>query len=207
MADGWWLMAEASEAMRAIGFTVKSGWAAAVVVEQTKDSVRVVDATRVDLCDPDTPESKQPYHDGFATMRKPGRVLTGLVESVRRCGERSVSSALSSARNRDAELVGAGVVVGSLIDPSTIGNEHIRIHAMEGQLFREVVAAAAAKRGVACTIWRERDLMAVAVKQLRRSDAALKRHVTAAGSTIEGPWRAEQKSATLAAWLVLAGPR
>ena len=52
---------------------------------------------------------------------------------------------------------GAGVVVGSLIDPAGIANDHIRIHALEGQLFRRVVEDAAARSRLACSTWRDRD--------------------------------------------------
>src|SRR5262245_22248634 len=122
----------------AIGFTIKSGWAAAVVVDRARDAVRVLDSRRVELCDPALQESKQPYHDGFATMRQPGAMLTRLLASVQRFGEDSVLHFLSQT-GAQGERLPAGVIVGSLIDPSTIGNEHIRIHAMEGKLFREVV--------------------------------------------------------------------
>jgi hypothetical protein len=191
----------------AIGFTVKSGWAAAVVVRETDDGIRILDSRRVDLCDPALPESKQPYHDGFATMRRSGPQLTKLLASVRRFGVRSVGDALAAARGHGQPLAGAGVVVGSLIDPSTIGNEHIRIHAMEGRLFREVVIAAAADCGIESAVWRERDLMSMAVKALKCSDATLRRCLVECGRAVTGPWRAEQKSAALAAWLVVRGVR
>ena len=190
----------------AIGFTVKSGWAAAVVAEKAKAGIRIVDSSRVDLCDPAVPDSKQPYHDGFATMRKSGPTLTRLLASVRRFGTRSVVAALTVA-GRERNLAGAGVVVGSLIDPSTIGNEHIRIHAMEGQLFREVVTNAAADRGVTPVIWRERDLLTTAAKGLGQSETTLKRLLADCGRGVAGPWRAEQKAAALAAWLVLGDMR
>ena len=190
----------------AIGFTVKSGWAAAVTVEEGAGALRVLDSRRVELSDPEEPDGKQPYHDGFATMRRPGPVLTKLLVSVRRFGGRAIERALREAREHGGDLAGAGVVVGSLIDPSTIGNEHIRIHAMEGQLFREVVAAAAARQQVPCAIWRERDLMAIAVKTLKQSDGALRARLAGCRASA-GPWRAEQKWAALAAWLVLRGRR
>jgi hypothetical protein len=172
----------------AVGFTVKSGWAAAVVVERVKDSIRVVESRLVDLCDPAVPESKQPYHDGFATMRKEGPRLTKLLDTVQRAGGASVTAFLDDVRRRLNEVTSVGVVVGSLIDPATIGNEHIRIHAMEGQLFRTVVTTALEECGIPFTVWRERDL-----------PPPLPRVAPPA----EGPWRKEQKLAALAASLAL----
>ena len=187
-----------------VGFTVKSGWAAAVVAEPVKGGIRIRQARRIDLCNPDLPDSKQPYHDGFATMRKPGATLTKLLASVRQYGRRSMGEFLDAAGG-DGQIDGAGVIVGSLIDPATIGNEHIRIHAMEGQLFREVVCDAAEKLGVACTIWRERDLLAAAVTALKQPEGTIRRLLADAGRGVEGPWRAEQKNAALGAWLVSRG--
>jgi hypothetical protein len=188
-----------------VGVTVKSGWAAAVVVERISSSIRVVESRRVDLCDPAVPESKQPYHDGFATMRQAGPRLTRLLEAVNRAGRGSVISFLDEVRHRFDDAGRVGVVVGSLIDPATIGNEHIRIHAMEGRLFREVVTSAAEKRGFACVVVRERDLMDAASKALKQPEASLRRALAQCDHPLDGPWRAEQKSAALAAWLVSAG--
>jgi hypothetical protein len=116
-----------------------------------------------------------------------------------------VESALNSARRQRQELAGAGVVVGSLIDPATIANEHIRIHVMEGQLFREVVTQAALAQGLTPVVWRDRDLMATAVTLLKHSDAVLRRRLSDCGESAPKPWRKEQKSAALAAWLILRG--
>jgi hypothetical protein len=100
-------------------------------------------------------------------------------------------------------VAAAGVVVGSLIDPGTIGNDHIRIHALEGQLFREVLIRGAEQNGVTCSVWRERDLYAAAAKRLKIAETVLKKRLTALGENADGGWRAEQKAAALAAWMVL----
>jgi hypothetical protein len=191
----------------AIGFTIKSGWAAAVLIEHQVNSARIVCTHRVELCDPALPESKQPYHDGLATMRQPGPTLTRLLKSIRRFGEQSLLSVFETVQRRESELLGVGVVAGSLIDPATISNEHIRIHAMEGQLFRELVTSVAVRRGLSCVVWRERDLMSAAVKNLQQSGASVRRALATWGRVAGAPWRAEQKSAALAAWLVLNGAR
>jgi hypothetical protein len=96
-----------------------------------------------------------------------------------------------------------GIVVGSLVDPTTIRNDHIRIHALEGQLFRQVVADAAQHAGLRASIWRERDLYLLAASELKRPQARLRASLASLGRGIQGPWRAEQKSAALAAWLML----
>jgi hypothetical protein len=61
----------------ASGFTVKSGWASAVLVTETDGSPRVADSRRVELSDPGIPESRQPYHAGFGKARDGGPELAG----------------------------------------------------------------------------------------------------------------------------------
>ena len=188
----------------AIGLTVKSGWAAAVLLTGSPSSPRVADSRRIELSDPAIPESRQPYHHGFGTARASGPELSRLVDSVRRFGRKSVTGLFREYSSSGHRLTGVGVVVGSLIDPDSIANEHIRIHAMEGQLFREVVTGAARKRGFTCAIFRERDLMAEAARTLKQSDASLRRALAECDRAAGAPWRAEQKNAALAAWLVIA---
>jgi hypothetical protein len=70
-------------------------------------------------------------------------------------------------------------------------------------LFREVIVAAVERRNVPCEIWRERDLVSDAARRLQRTEASIRRTLSAFGHVIDGPWRAEQKAAALAAWLIL----
>lgn len=186
----------------AAGFTVKSGWASAVLIAGTPSSPRLIDSRRVEISDPGIPDAKQPYHAGFGTARDAGDELKRLVSSVKSYGRESVS-ALIREYQKSATVAAAGVVVGSLIDPTTIGNDHIRIHAMEGQLFREVLIDGAKRGGLTCSVWRERDLYAAAAKQLKIAETALKKRLTALGETADDGWRAEQKAAALAAWMLL----
>ena len=188
----------------AIGFTVKSGWASVVLLEGSATSVRVVDSRRIELSDPGVPESVQPYHAGFGTARSGGPKLSRLVASVARFGRQSVIDVIREYQTGGHRLLGAGVVVGSLIDPAKIANEHIRIHALEGRLFRGVVKDAATRSKLACSIWRERDLYEVAAGILNRPEPELRVLVAALGRAVAGSWRAEHKAAALSAWLVLA---
>jgi hypothetical protein len=188
----------------ALGVTVKSGWACVVLVGGPAASPHVLDSQTVDLSDPAIPESRQPYHDGVGIARLPGPALTRLVASVERYGARSMNDLFDDYLAAGYSLCGAGVVVGSLIDPDTIGNSHVRIHALEGRLFREIVIAAAERRGIACAIHRDRDLDEHATASLGKTAAALRRQVGAIDRPA-GPWRAEHKAATLAAWLMLKG--
>jgi hypothetical protein len=188
----------------AVGFTIKSGWAAAVCVSGSTTAPRVIDCRRVEISDPAVPESTQPYHAGFGTKRDAGDELKRLVASVKSFGRKSVTRLLREYQTR-GELCGAGVVVGSLIDPATIGNDHIRIHAMEGKLFRTVVIDAAESCGLHCEVMRERDLYGLAVTALKIPEAEIRKRLTGLGRGVAGGWRTEQKAAALSAWLAVTG--
>jgi len=189
----------------AMGFTVKSGWAAVVLLGGPAASPRMLDARRLELSDPAIPETRQPYHAGFGTARSSGPELSRLVASVERFGRRSVSGLIQHYTAEGHKFAGVGIVVGSLIDPERIANGHIRIHALEGQLFRKVVEHGAGRSRLPCSIWRQRDLYARAAAILKQPEPKLRVALSVLRRPELGPWRAEQKAAALAAWLVLAG--
>jgi hypothetical protein len=191
----------------AIGLTVKSGWAAAVLLTGLPAPLSVADSRRIELSDPAIPEARQPYHDGFATARSSGPELSRLLGSVRKFGRTSVTKLIQEHNAAGYHLAGVGIVVGSLIDPKDIANEHIRIHAFEGQLFRSVVEEAARECALPYSIWRARDLYGAAVEDLRQPEQHLRSTVSAMRAGVAGSWRSEQKAATVAAWLMLATGR
>lgn len=193
---------ERGRSRAALGFAVKSGWAAAVLVSGSVKVPRMADSRRIELSDPAVPAARQPYHDGFATARS-GAKLARLLTSVETFGRRSVASLIRELQTAGHDVSGAGIVVGSLIDPASIGNEHIRIHALEGRLFRGIVEGAATASGLACTIWRERELHTAATRILKRPEHSLPATLTTLGRDAHGGWRVEQKTAALAGWLVL----
>ena len=195
----------AGSSRAAIGFTVKSGWASAVLVGGSATSPHVVDSRRIELCDPAMPDSRQPYHAGFGTARRGGPELSQLLAAVKRFGGDAVTDVIGDFRKTGHQLRGVGIVVGSLIDPARIANTHIRIHALEGQLFRNVVEEAVARGKLACSTWRNGDLQAAAAERLHRPELELRATLAALGKGVPGAWRAEHKAAALAAWLALAG--
>jgi hypothetical protein len=52
---------------------------------------------------------------------------------------------------------------------------------------------------------KERDLMAKASGSTGLSEARLQHHLQSIGKQLGPPWRQDEKSATLAAWIALAG--
>lgn len=184
--------------MTAIGLRVKSGHAIAVVLAGSADAPQAVARRLVALSDPDVAETRQPYHDRFFKTEEDAREIARRVRIVRRCAQRSVAALVIETGG-----VRATLVVGSVIDPGTVHNPHIRAHAHEGRLFRTVLEDALQSHGVACDVVVDKHLAERASKDLRKPPAAIARTVTAIGKALGGPWRAGEKEAATAAWLAL----
>ncbi len=188
----------------AIGFRVKSGRAIAVLLGGPIESPRVLDRRTIELCDPTVPASRQPYHAGMGRLQADTARIGRLRKGVIRATNRSVTRLIGDYRRAGHRVRRAALVVGSTIDPARISNPHIRAHALEGQLFRTAVADAVRSCGLSCTVIVERDAYARAADVLLRSEDYLKHSVAQLGRSPDGPWRADEKSAALAAWLGLA---
>jgi hypothetical protein len=98
---------------------------------------------------------------------------------------------------------GAALVVGSLVEPASLHNEHIRAHALEGQLFRTVLEDTFRAQGISCKVFLEKGAYARAAVMLRATEAKAKRTIAQLGDSHQGSWRAEEKLAALAAWTML----
>lgn len=188
--------------MTAVGFRVKSGHAIAVVLAGSRAAPQAVASRIVELSDPDVPETRQPYHDGFYRTEEDAREIARRIGIVKRCAKKSLTALLDELDSA-AKRTRAALVVGSLIDPSTVGNPHIRAHAHEGQLFRKVLEDALRAHDIDCDVIVDKQLAARAAKDLGRPASAVSRAVMAFGKALGGRWRAEEKAAATAAWLAL----
>jgi hypothetical protein len=188
----------------ALGFRVKSGWAMAVLLAGPSNAPNLVRCQAVLLSDPKIPQSKQPHHaaldlpekEGKATAEKLCRVVTG-------AAKQSVQELLEQAAADGYGVVGAGLVVGSLVDPATLHNEHIRAHGLEGQLFRTALGDALREQRLPSRVLLEKNAYITASPTLRKSAPEAKKIIAGLGESHEGSWRAEEKLAALAAWMAL----
>ncbi len=187
----------------ALGFRVKSGWAMVVLVSASSPP-RVIDRRRVDLSDPGVPDSAQPFHAGLDLPRAAGaKAVARLVRCVERSSERAIAELVEHYRADGHRIVGAGIVVGSTVDPQTIRNDHIRAHAEEGRLFRLVIENALKRSRLKSSVTREKDSIGEGTKALGISEPRLRTELAKMGKAVEGSWRAEEKAATLAALMAL----
>jgi len=189
----------------AIGFRVKSGHAIAIVLTGSRAAPSPLLRADVALSDPGVPETRQPYHDGFYRQQDDADEIARRVGIVERCAKQSVAALVASiaAHGRRTPRPRAALVVGSVIDPATVGNPHIRAHASEGRLFRTALAGALAACGIESEVIVDRQLPSQARSNLG-SASQIQRTVEALGDAMGKPWRADEKAAATAAWMALA---
>lgn len=187
----------------ALGFRVKSGWAAAVLLTDSAHLPQLCDVQRIDLSDPRLPETRQPYHAAMGRLETDTRKINQRVDVVRRIAEKSIAKLLAGYRQQNFAIKRAALVVGSQIDPHSVTNPHIRAHALEGQLFRSVLQESLHAHRILSDVLIERDAYARAAVQLKQSNENVRRVIQKFGRDTKAPWRAEQKLAAVAAWVAL----
>jgi hypothetical protein len=190
----------------AIGFRVKSGWAAFVLLTDTAHSLQLADVSRIELCDPRLPETRQPYHAAMGKLETDSTKLSRRECVVRSISQQALTRLLKGYQQKGFRIRCAALVVGSQIDPSNIANPHIRAHALEGRLFRSAVAETLQHHEIRTEVLLERDAYLSAAARLKQSSDDLKRAIQNLGRSAPAkgrPWRAEQKLAALAALFAL----
>ncbi len=187
----------------ALGFRVKSGWAAVVLLTGPIGSPALRDNRVIDLSDPRFPETRQPYHAAMGQLEMDTTQINRRTDIVRRVTKHSVAKLLAHCRRKDYAITRASLVVGSQLDPATIANPHIRAHALEGQLFCSALEDALHAHGIRTAILLERDAYVRAAARLKKSSIDLCQTIRNFRRFAEGPWRAEQKLAAVGAWVAL----
>jgi len=192
--------------MAALGFRVKSGWAAVVLLTGPPHSPQLSDVRRVELSDPRLPETRQPYHAAMGKLETDPGKINRRKRVVRCIAEQSVATLLAGYRGKGHGIKRAALVVGSQVDPASIANPHIRAHALEGQLFRAVMEESLQNNRIPIDVLLERDAYARVAAQFKQSSDNVRRVIGNLGRMIPaaaGSWRAEQKLAAVAALFAL----
>jgi hypothetical protein len=188
----------------AIGLRAKTARAIAVVVGGTADSPLIVAKTEIKLWDPKFPATGQPYHQ---VMDLPGDEWPQAVQKSARAIEKLASKALATLmkeQSAQGRKVHAVATVGAKDrNLASIGNPHIRAHAAEGVLFRRVLDHAAQENDLLSRAFAEREFDQILKQELGAKSSSVKKKLDEAARALPPPWRADEKLAAMAAWLVL----
>jgi hypothetical protein len=192
----------------AIGIRVHSGWGALVTVTGKGADIEVIDRRRVEIIDSRKPGTAQPFH--FAERLE----ISKAQDHVACCAAASKTLALAALqevarhlKSRSYEVSGVVILLSSgrpLPGFEKILSAHALIHAAEGEFFRQAFRDAAEELKIPVTGIRERELDAEMKSVMGKAAPGLHKKVADLGRVLGPPWTADQKSAALAAALVLA---
>jgi len=188
----------------AIGFRARTGRAICVVLGGPPDAPIVITKTEIKLVDPKIPATAQPYH---VVMELPWEESQRKVQKFARAIERVAQKALADLVKQQTaagnNVCGVGIVGAADRDLTRIGNFHIRAHAAEGVLFRQVLNLAAEANGLKWRLIPDKQFEKVVKAELGTKAARVTKQISELGRTVIAPWRADEKQAAVAAWLML----
>jgi hypothetical protein len=191
----------------AIGVRVHSGWGALVAVSGKPGSEEVIERRRVVITDPKMAGAVQPYH--FAERLE----IRHAEQHVAKCAAASATLALAALREllqqldkRKYRVAGSCILLSSgrpLPEFAKILASHALIHTAEGEFFRKAFRDAFEQLEIPVTGIRERELQERAETKFGKAALRLQQWIAEMGRSLGPPWTTDQKTAALAAFLVL----
>jgi len=195
----------------ALGIRAHSGWAALVALSGSPEAPDVIHRRRIVTADPDIRGSKQPFHAAEPLKLPDAQALIDeCTKSTRRLSREALRAAIANLREKDVEVVGCGVILGSgrsLPALEAILASHALLHTAEGEFYRQALVEAGEHCGLPVSGVKEREAYERVAEQLHLSADELQSRVAALGRGIGPPWTQDQKYAALVAWLALAKPK
>ncbi len=196
----------------AIGISAHLGWAATSTIAVGKSGVRVLRTDRLEIAKPGDRETGEPYHvaGGFEGLERvarpsnPERSLAKGLQRQRRSALRVISGLASALEDDGYRIAFAGLLVsrgraaGSF--EQAVGS-HVQIHIEEGIAVRESFRLALVNSDVIVLPLDQKGLWPQASAELGRTEAALLSDLRMRRPESGGPWRKEEQSAALAAWI------
>ncbi len=167
----------------------------------------VVLRRRVQLVDTFTYEFRQPYHTakkmGVADGRK---FILRMRAEARRLAYRAIREVQAELKEQGFTLRLAGLCLASgrpLPEIEKILASHALIHTADGELFREALAHASERCGLAVLKIRQKEVLERSGDVLRLKPEKVLRIATEAGRGMGAPWSQVEKFATVVAWVAL----
>ena len=189
-----------------IGLRAKTGRAIAVVLGGSIETPVVLLKTEIKLVDPKVPATAQPYHEVMdLPWEQSQRAVRKYAAAIERTAQKALEKLIEEQTSNRRKVVGAGIVGAPDRDLARIGNPHIRAHAAEGVLFRQVLDLAAQANGLKWEAFSDRKFDETIAARLGAKHLRVKQSLSDLGRSVSPPWRADEKQAAMAAWLVLNG--
>ena len=192
----------------AIGIRVHSGWGALVAMAGQHGAEEIIERRKVVIIDPKATGVTQPYHYvEEMELRAAERHLAKCAAESRRLALEALRQISAQLRDRSFSLVGSVILLSSarpLPGLDEVLGSHALIHTAEGEFFRQAFRAALERLEIPVTGIRERELDDFAQKAFGRDTAEVHKKIDGMGRALGPPWTKDEKTAALAAAIVLA---
>jgi hypothetical protein len=193
----------------AIGLRIHSGWGALVAVAGENGAQKIIDRRKIIVIDPKAAGVAQPYH--FVEemeLRAAERHLARCASDSKRLAVEALREVSAHLRDSGFTLAGAAILLSSarpLPDLDEILGSHALIHAAEGEFFRHAFRQALERLEIPVTGIRERDLDDHARKTFGKEATEVHQRIDGMGRLLGPPWTEDEKTAALAAAIILNG--
>ena len=187
-----------------IGFRAKTGKAIAIALSRSDPSPAYLARWEVVLHDPKIPATSQPHHEVMELPWSDAQTAVRQLElGIENVATKVVAALMNEIQSKGFSVSGVGVVGSPDRKLERIGNAHIRAHAAEGILFRRVLEVAAANHNLQYRSFSDRSFEEVTFPQLHTKPQEIKNTLALIGRAAGKPWRADERAAAVAAWLML----
>jgi hypothetical protein len=206
-------MAAPTGTSAALGFSVHTGWAAAVVVAGPLEEPVVLERTRVTLGPDGSPgHSRFVYHQALALeqpLAEAERSVKATAAVARTQAKAAIAALIASARQGDHRVVGSGIGLHERPLPALadILRSHPLLHAAEGALYGHALVSGSESHRLPTLTVPPKEIAARCAEVLGMGGAALDKWLTALGRRAGRPWAQDQRIAAMLAVIVLAGRR
>ena len=188
-----------------IGLRAKTARAIAVVLGGPSEAPIVLRKFEMPLADPKIAATAQPYHEVMELEWTESQKEVGkTARAIEAIARKSLARLIKELQSEGMTVSGVGIVGAKDKDLARIGNFHIRAHAAEGVLFRQVLDLAADANRVKRRSFSDREFDELTAPEL---GTGIKQKLNNLGRSLPAPWRTDEKQAATAAWLVLHGRR
>lgn len=184
-----------------------SGWGALVAVSARVSQLEVIERRRILTIDPKMLGAKQPYHHvAQLELTEAERYLGECVRISQALARDALRGVMQDLDRRQYRLTGAALLLASgraLPSLPDILASHSLIHAAEGEFFRQAIRDACCHLAIPLTGYPERELEERAKATFGGTTGQVQRTIASLGKSLGPPWTKDEKTATLAAALLL----
>lgn len=163
---------------------------------------------KVIIIDPKARGVTQPYHYvEEMELHAAERHLSKCAADSCRLALQALAQIAKGLREHDFRLDGSAILLSSarpLPDLDEILVSHALIHAAEGEFFRQAFREALEQLKIPITGIRERELKNCATAEFGKAAPEIQQRINAMGRSLGPPWTQDEKTAALAAAIVLA---